>query len=131
MQIHWYFIFLAFIHILISNDKQFEIKNYLNIGSEIKARDDSLPLAHIAIAVESCGWSDADNIPLMVANTIIGSWDRSQGGGNNNANRLARFADSLNLCHSFQSFNTCYKDTGLWGAYFVCDKMKIMVSILI
>lgn len=97
-------------------------------GSEIKARDDSLPLAHVAIAVESCGWSDADNIPLMVANTIIGSWDRSQGGGNNNANRLARFADSLDLCHSFQSFNTCYKDTGLWGAYFVCDKMKIMVG---
>lgn len=95
-------------------------------GSEIKARDDSLPLAHVAIAVESCGWADADNIPLMVANTIIGSWDRSQGGGNNNANRLARFADSLDLCHSFQSFNTCYKDTGLWGAYFVCDKMKIM-----
>lgn len=98
------------------------------LGSEIKARDDSLPLAHIAIAVESCGWADADNIPLMVANTIIGSWDRSQGGGINNANRLARFADSLDLCHSFQSFNTCYKDTGLWGAYFVCDKLKILVS---
>ncbi|XP_050536678.1 mitochondrial-processing peptidase subunit beta [Daktulosphaira vitifoliae] len=94
-------------------------------GSEIKARDDSLPLAHIAIAVESCGWSDADNIPLMVANTLIGSWDRSQGGGNNNANRLARVADSENLVHSFQSFNTCYKDTGLWGAYFVCDKLQI------
>lgn len=101
----------------------------MNPGSEIKARDDSLPLAHVAIAVESCGWSDADNIPLMVANTIIGSWDRSQGGGNNNANRLARFADSLNLCHSFQSFNTCYKDTGLWGVYFVCDKMNITVSV--
>ncbi|XP_050438904.1 mitochondrial-processing peptidase subunit beta [Adelges cooleyi] len=95
-------------------------------GSEIKARDDSLPLAHIAIAVESCGWADADNIPLMVANTLIGSWDRSQGGGNNNANRLARVADTENLVHSFQSFNTCYKDTGLWGAYFVCDKMKIL-----
>lgn len=90
-----------------------------------------MPLAHVAIAVESCGWADADNIPLMVANTIIGSWDRSQGGGNNNANRLARFADSLDLCHSFQSFNTCYKDTGLWGAYFVCDKMKIMVYTFI
>lgn len=28
------------------------------------------------------------------------------------------------LCHSFQSFNTCYKDTGLWGIYFVCDPLK-------
>jgi processing peptidase subunit beta len=28
------------------------------------------------------------------------------------------------LCHSFQSFNTCYKDTGLWGIYWVCDPLK-------
>lgn len=47
-------------------------------GSELRYRDDSLPLAHVAIAVEGCGWKDADNIPLMIANTIIGSWDRSQ-----------------------------------------------------
>lgn len=31
---------------------------------------------------------------------------------------------SSGLCHSFQSFNTCYKDTGLWGIYYVCDPMK-------
>ena len=47
-------------------------------GSEIRVRDDALPLAHVAMAVEGCGWKDADNIPLMVANTLIGSWDRSQ-----------------------------------------------------
>lgn len=59
-------------------------------GSEVRVRDDSLPLAHIAIAVEGCGWTDQDNIPLMVANTLIGAWDRSQGGGINNASNLAR-----------------------------------------
>lgn len=59
-------------------------------GSEVRVRDDSLPLAHIAIAVEGCGWTDQDNIPLMVANTLIGAWDRSQGGGVNNASNLAR-----------------------------------------
>ncbi|XP_067006905.1 mitochondrial-processing peptidase subunit beta [Anabrus simplex] len=93
-------------------------------GSEIRVRDDSMPLAHIAIAVEGCGWSDADNIPLMVANTIIGAWDRSQGGGANNASRLAAASAESNLAHSFQSFNTCYKDTGLWGIYFVCEPLK-------
>jgi len=40
-----------------------------------------MPLAHIAIAVEAAGWSDPDTIPLMVANTLIGNWDRSFGGG--------------------------------------------------
>lgn len=59
-------------------------------GSEVRVRDDSLPLAHIAIAVEGCGWTDQDNVPLMVANTLIGAWDRSQGGGVNNASQLAR-----------------------------------------
>lgn len=59
-------------------------------GSEVRIRDDSLPLAHIAIAVEGCGWTDQDNVPLMVANTLIGAWDRSQGGGVNNASNLAR-----------------------------------------
>merc|ERR1719422_1600218 len=33
---------------------------------------DSMPLAHVAIAVEGCGWTNPDNIPLMVANTLIG-----------------------------------------------------------
>ncbi|XP_052871745.1 mitochondrial-processing peptidase subunit beta-like [Anopheles cruzii] len=92
-------------------------------GSEVRVRDDSLPLAHVAIAVESCGWPDQDNVPLMVANTLIGAWDRSQGGGASNASKLAVASTTDNLCHSFQSFNTCYKDTGLWGIYFVCDPL--------
>lgn len=96
-------------------------------GSEIRVRDDSLPLAHIAIAVEGCGWTDQDNVPLMVANSLIGSWDRSQGGGVNNASNLARASAESSLCHSFQSFNTCYKDTGLWGIYFVCDPLQCEV----
>ncbi|XP_017881047.1 mitochondrial-processing peptidase subunit beta isoform X1 [Ceratina calcarata] len=92
-------------------------------GSEIRVRDDSIPLAHVAIAVEGAGWTDPDNIPLMVANTLVGAWDRSQGGGVNNISRLAEASALDGLCHSYQSFNTCYKDTGLWGVYFVCDPM--------
>ena len=49
-------------------------------GSDVRVRDDSMPLAHVAIAVEGCGWTNPDNIPLMVANTLIGNWDRSMGG---------------------------------------------------
>ncbi|KAG7201205.1 hypothetical protein KM043_003992 [Ampulex compressa] len=87
-------------------------------GSEIRVRDDTIPLAHIAVAIEGAGWADADNIPLMVANTLMGAWDRSQGGGANNASHLAKASAIAGLCHSYQSFNTCYKDTGLWGVYF-------------
>jgi len=93
-------------------------------GSEIRVRDDAMPLAHVAVAVEGCGWTNPDNIPLMVASTLVGSWDRSQGGGANLASNLAQGAATDGLCHSFQSFNTCYKDTGLWGIYWVCEPMQ-------
>ena len=73
-----------------------------------------MPLAHVAIAVEGAGWANGDNIALMIANTLIGSWDRSHGGGANLASRLAARCAQQNLCHSFQAFNTCYTDTGLW-----------------
>uniref|UniRef100_A0AAR2KMT3 Mitochondrial-processing peptidase subunit beta n=1 Tax=Pygocentrus nattereri TaxID=42514 RepID=A0AAR2KMT3_PYGNA len=94
-------------------------------GSEIRVRDDKMPLAHIAIAVEAVGWSHPDTIPLMVANTLIGNWDRSFGGGVNLSSKLAHMACQGNLCHSFQSFNTCYTDTGLWGLYTVCEPSTV------
>jgi len=94
-------------------------------GSEIRVRDDDIRLAHIAISVEGTSWSDADTIPLMVASTIIGSWDRSMASGGNVGSKLAQLSGQHNLCHSFQAFNTCYADTGLWGVYFVTDKLKI------
>lgn len=78
-------------------------------GSEIRVRDDSIPLAHIAIAVEGAGWTDPDTLSLMVASTLLGAWDRSQASAKQNATNLARYSAEEDLCHSFQSFNTCYK----------------------
>lgn len=94
-------------------------------GSEMNVRDDDMRLAHIALCVEGSSWSDADTIPLMVASTIIGSWDRSLASGGSLGTKLAQNAAKYNLCHSFQAFNTCYADTGLWGVYFTTDRMKI------
>ncbi|KAK9753194.1 Peptidase M16 inactive domain [Popillia japonica] len=94
-------------------------------GSEVRVRDDSLPLAHVALAVEGAGWTDPDTLSLMVASTLLGAWDRSQASGKQNATVLARQSAEGDLCHSFQSFNTCYKDTGLWGIYFVSDPLKL------
>jgi len=58
----------------------------------------------------------------MIANTIVGSWDRSFGGSQNLSSRLARLCAKEQLAHSFTSFNTSYSDTGLWGTYGVCDR---------
>lgn len=39
-------------------------------GSDIRVRDDDMPFVHAAIAVEGPGWSNPDNIPLMIANSV-------------------------------------------------------------
>ena len=62
--------------ILYSDKKWLDFYEYFLSGADVRCRDDSMPLAHVAVAVEGCGWTNPDNIPLMVANTLIGSWDR-------------------------------------------------------
>jgi len=94
-------------------------------GSEIRIRDDEMPLAHIAVAVETPGLAHADTIPLKVASAIIGTWDRSMAGGGHVASRFGQQSVFFNLCHGFQSFHTPYSDTGLWGTYFATDRMRI------
>lgn len=88
-------------------------------------RDDDMPLAHIAIAVEGASAASPDIVPLMVANAIIGSYDITFGGGKHLSSRLARLASEESLCHSFQAFHSSYSDTGLLGIYFVTDKHHI------
>ena len=71
-------------------------------GSEVRQRDDEMPHAHIAVAVEGAGWANADNIPLMITNTLIGTWDRTIGGGSGMAGQLAVECSRDALCNSFQ-----------------------------
>ncbi|ELK24997.1 Cytochrome b-c1 complex subunit 1, mitochondrial [Myotis davidii] len=94
-------------------------------GSQISHRDDALPLAHVAIAVEGPGWANPDNVALQVANAMIGHYDCTYGGGVHLSSPLASVAVANKLCQSFQAFNICYAETGLLGAHFVCDRMSI------
>ncbi|KFD72731.1 hypothetical protein M514_01857 [Trichuris suis] len=94
-------------------------------GSEMIYREDSMPFCYAALAVEAVGWDNPDNIPLMIANTLIGQWDRTFGAGVNAPSRLANVVGWGDGCQSFQAFNTCYKDTGLWGVYIVADDVAI------
>jgi processing peptidase subunit beta len=89
------------------------------IGSEIRSRNDELKEAHIAFAVEGAGFNNPDYFPLMVVQFIMGSWDRSLGGGKNLSSKLAQTVAQHGLCNSYTAFNTCYSDTGLFGFYTV------------
>jgi len=71
-------------------------------GSEVRIRDDEMPHAHVALAVEGAGWPNPDNIPLMITNTLIGTWDRSVGSASGMTGQLAIDCSQNALCNSFQ-----------------------------
>lgn len=102
-----------------------DLKHCRFTGSEIRDRDDALPLAHAAVAFEGPGWTNPDTLALMVASSIHGAWDRSYGGGTNVASKLAARFFNEESVHSFQHFFTCYHDTSLWGVYLTAEKMGL------
>jgi processing peptidase subunit beta len=93
------------------------------VGSEVRIRDDDIPTANIAIAVEGVGWSSPDYFPMMVMQSIFGNWDRSLGSSPLLSSRLSHVISTNNLANSFMSFSTSYSDTGLWGIYLVSENL--------
>ena len=89
-----------------------------------------MPLAHIALAVESGSWLSEHAFPLMVMQQLLGSWDRTGGAGANQASKLTQTVAEMELAHSVSSFNTCYKDTGLFGKYSKRRRSNVAVIIV-
>ncbi|KAJ3192779.1 55 kDa erythrocyte membrane protein, partial [Irineochytrium annulatum] len=95
------------------------------VGSEVRARFDDHPTAHLAIAVEGVSWTSPHYWQLLVAQSIVGAWDRSLGAAASSASTgLARNLYKYNLANSFMSFNTAYTDTGLFGVYAVSENRE-------
>lgn len=81
--------------------------------------------AHIAIAYQSASWTSEYAFPLMLMQVMLGSYDRTQGLGRNHASRLGHDIGEKDLAYSVSTFNTCYKDTGLFGVYMVCQDKNV------
>lgn len=94
-------------------------------GSEIRTRNDSLGLAHVALAVETGGWTDPHLFSLMVMQELLGSWDRTSGAGPNKASPLCRKVGEDQLAHSLTALHTNYSDTGLFGVYAIAEPTKL------
>lgn len=93
-------------------------------GSEVRMRDDTMSHAHMVIAVQGTSWTSSDYFPLLVAQAIMGSWNRGLAGGHNLGSKLAQVVSKNDLAQSFMSFNTSYMDTGLFGIYMVSDHVS-------
>uniref|UniRef100_A0A0R3S528 Mitochondrial-processing peptidase subunit beta n=1 Tax=Elaeophora elaphi TaxID=1147741 RepID=A0A0R3S528_9BILA len=103
-------------------DENFVAESGKFVASYQDMRDERMSMVFGALAVEGASWTHPHNIPLMVANTLIGQWDRTNAIGINAPSRLAQSLGLNARVQSFQAFNTCYKDTGLVGVYFVCEQ---------
>lgn len=97
----------------------FDVPNF--VGSEVRLRDDTVPTAHIAIAVEGVSWSSPDYYTALVAQAVIGNWDRALGNATLQGSKLTSIVSQNQLANSFLSFSTSYSDTGLWGIYLVSE----------
>ncbi|GFZ19253.1 insulinase (Peptidase family M16) protein [Actinidia rufa] len=86
-------------------------------GSEIRIIDDDMPLAQFAVAFNGASWTDPDSIALMVMQSMLGSWNKSAGGGKHMGSELAQRVGINEIAESMMAFNTNYKDTGLFGVY--------------
>ncbi|KAG0171128.1 hypothetical protein DFQ30_001494 [Apophysomyces sp. BC1015] len=100
------------------------VKKAVFTGSEIRLRDDVLPEAHLALAVEGAPAFTPDYFNLLVMQAIIGSWDRNLGAAANLSSRLSTIVNNNHLANSFASFTKGYKDTGLWGIYFATENRE-------
>ncbi|PVU84735.1 hypothetical protein BB560_007277 [Smittium megazygosporum] len=99
-------------------------------GSEVRVRNDDMDQAHIALAVESVGWSHPDYHTMLVLQSIVGNWDRSLGSNGSLSSRLSHTVAKHNLANQYMTFNTSYTDTGLWGTYLVSENLTCLDELV-
>eukprot|EP00178_Gracilaria_changii_P003522 TRINITY_DN1523_c0_g1_i1.p1 TRINITY_DN1523_c0_g1~~TRINITY_DN1523_c0_g1_i1.p1 ORF type:complete len:540 (+),score=95.02 TRINITY_DN1523_c0_g1_i1:126-1622(+) len=87
------------------------------VGSDVRIRNDDMPVAHFAIAFESCGWAHPDAVSFMVLQSLLGSYDRASTTGSCSSYRLASTLSAIPNARTATTFNTTYTDTGLFGIY--------------
>lgn len=102
------------------------------VGSDVRIHFESDTMAHIALAYEGSSWTSEYAFPLMLLQTLIGSYDRAAGKPSKASQLIHEVANS-ELANSISTFNTCYKDTGLFGLYAVAEREKagdLLVSVV-
>lgn len=95
------------------------------VGSDVRIRNDDVPIAHFAFAFESCGWSHPDAVSFMVLQSLMGSFDRASTTAGSSSYRLARALDEVANAKTATTFNTTYTDTGLFGIYMTAEPPEL------
>ena len=103
----------------------FEYERSLFSGGDVRDYNDDMEHGHFALAFEGLSWTDPDVYVLMLAQSLIGTYDVNRGGAQFSSSKLAPELAKLDCgVQQLQPFCTCYNDTGLFGVYFVADMAK-------
>uniref|UniRef100_A0A0K0DW66 Mitochondrial processing peptidase beta subunit n=1 Tax=Strongyloides stercoralis TaxID=6248 RepID=A0A0K0DW66_STRER len=108
----------------LTNDYKRKIPNAFGTrftGSEYRYRNDYYPYVYGAYAVEGVSASSEDALPLKIASACIGQWDKTHGTSKNSPSTVVQKMSTKENVHLFNSFSINYRDTGLFGFYFVDD----------
>jgi len=89
-------------------------------GSEFLYRDDNIPYAYGAVAVEGVPRGHLDELALKIGSMYVGGWDRSQAASHNYPNTLAQEVTGNHEIEAFNSFSLNYANAGLFGVSVVC-----------
>lgn len=81
-------------------------------GSDVRVRDDNMATANIALAVEGVSWNSPDYFTALVAQAIVGNYDKALGQAPHQGSKLSGYVHKHDIANSFMSFSTSYSDTG-------------------
>jgi processing peptidase subunit beta len=90
-------------------------------GAEYRYRNDNIGHQYAAYAVEGVPYGHPDALALQIADSFIGQWDVTHALTRTAPSRLVQKIGHDHGLHYLQNFNINYKDTGLWGIYYVAD----------
>ncbi|KHJ98621.1 peptidase, M16 family [Oesophagostomum dentatum] len=90
-------------------------------GCEYRYRNDNIPHMYAAVAVEGVPYAHKDALALHMASEFIGQWDVTHATTRTAPSRWIQKISHEHGLHYLQHFNINYKDTGLWGVYFVSN----------
>lgn len=94
-------------------------------GSEVRIQNPDEDTVHFAIAFKGASWTDPDAIPLMVMQSMLGTWNKRSGVGADGISELSQRVAVNKLADSYMSFNTNYHDSGLFGMYAIGPKSTV------
>lgn len=107
-------------------------------GDEIRIQDDAMPTTHVALALEGVSWLAPDFFAALVANGIVGTWDRLVGVASDSPSPLAVTASTggpgrTPVANSYMAYTTSYADSGLVGVYFTANSdadLRVIVDAI-